>query len=359
MDGPGGNDVYTTVTMGTKTTPSGTFFWENPLGATAYTQLRVVLGGTEGSDLRISDPVTLATAQPYGPQEDISDMTVTPPNNGNATPVPNGVDAIPVQVAISPTSALSNPPALAASDPAYKSVYYRFPQGNALVTNLYPIDPTPPADCADPCYAYDSYIGIHPQVTAYPTVGGSKTGVAYDYASTTLSNDDGTVQLVSYVGLAKTWQTTTGTVTVGAGSSVPSSIIDSGDGRNGFSVEGCAEGTCRLPTITATQPALYQAGSAKSGPQLGFQFSTQAVTSDQTLPLVWSGNYRPPLASSGLTTNSSYLVRLTSPNKFVANTTANPTVSQRFDTTLVGHGVSLTLERIPVPPATTSAVRRR
>ncbi|GAA3627398.1 hypothetical protein [Microlunatus ginsengisoli] len=346
----------TTITMGTNTTPAGTFYWENPLNGPAYTQLRVQNANDDGTST--STPVVLANTAPYGPAESLSQITLTPPNNGNATPVPNGVDAAPVQVAISAANAQPGAPVLDASDLAYKSVYYRDPQGH-LVTNLYPVDPTPASGCSTPCYSYDSFIGVQPGVTAYPTVGVSKSGQSFDYVTTTLAAEDGTEQLTSYVGLAKTPLSSPGTVTVGGTTSTPNSSISGGDGRAGFSVEGCVEGTCRIPAITATQPALYQAGSQDAGPSIGFQQATQATTSLESLPLTWKGNYQPALATSPLSISSSYLIRLASPNNFPANTTSNPTVAQTVDITLVSHGQPLSLERIGVPAATTSAVKRR
>ena len=353
------------VVTSTVSVSGGTFFWENVWGSTTpYTQLQVVLG--TGSNPPTSNPVTLAGAPTYGPSQDIAQFTLSPPTGG-ATPVPNGIDAIPIQLATNAT----NGPTKLPSDPAYKSIYYR--AGTTLITNLYPV-----VGCSNPdlalCYDYDSFIGVQPSVTSYPVGGQTATRQsslsAYDYLSTTLTKAEGTIQITGYVGVAAS-PTAPATVNVAAGTAVPSSTL-SGDGRKGFSVEGCNEfspgGTCRLPTIvnpntpssTTTQPALYQAGSGENpaGPLLGMQMITQAQTAD-ALPLIWTSNYAPKLTSSVVAApSSSYSVKLQSPDKFPAYSDGTNSITPQVDATLVSHGVSVTITAIPVPPPPSSGAAK-
>ena len=278
-----GNGVVTsTVTVG-----GGTFYWENipatappttPPAPPPYSQLQVVLGG--GTNPPTAGPVTLAGSPTFGPAEDIAQMNLVGPSatGGNATPLPNGVDAVPVQVSLTPTSG----PVLPPSDPAYKSVYYRFADG-ALVTNLYPVascSVSDPTVCQN--YDYDSFVGVQASVTAYPLGGGQTStrrgsATAYDYVSTTLTAANSPEVITGYPGLASVALSTVATLSVGAGAASPSSTVAGGqNGRAGFSIEGCSDvsgsGTCVLPSITnpnnpsstTSTPALYQAGSTQT-----------------------------------------------------------------------------------------------
>ena len=368
-------DANHKVTTNVTVSP-GTFYWENPWGTgTQYTQLRITLGADP--DGVSSSSVTLAGAPTYGTPVNLSQMTLTPPTASANPVVPNGVDAAQVTVAITPNTGATNPPALPPSDPTYKSVYYR--AGSTLITNLYDYCPTagpPTCKLGDVGNQYDSFIGVQPSATAYP--GGGQTATrrgalaSYDYVSNTLTKDDGTITITGYVGLSSAQLSTPATLGVSAGTGAPNPLATSGDGRNGFSIEGCNDfnvgGTCVLPTIVNpdnptsanTSPALYQAGSSENplGPLLGMQLMTQAQTAAVgSLPLIWTATYAPTLASSVINApTAAYAVQLAVPDRFPSYTGGQTPIVPKVDATVVSHGVSVTTT-IKVPAATSGQAK--
>ena len=108
-----------------------TFWWENPAGSPAYTQIRVGFGtGTPQSA-----PVTLARpADPHGPAEHRRRVRRSPRPTGSAQPVISGIDQAPLSVQV--LDANSN--VLPVTDPHYARFYYRQKSSNALVTGLLP-----------------------------------------------------------------------------------------------------------------------------------------------------------------------------------------------------------------------------
>ena len=327
------NSTASTVTVGSPSggpgaTGSGSFFWQNPSTGPAYTHIRVLAGTLP------STPVSLAALQaPPAPTTRITAISVSATKNDNTTAVvdDNGVDQAQLLVTVSAGTTLLP------SDPAYASVYYT--EGTSLVTNLYTVG------------SYDGFVGVQPSPGAYPNTGafsrtrrGASIASNYDYVS---SNDAASTTITAHVGSSP--GTTVAQFDVDGAE--PDVAVQAGvTAAHGFSLEGCADfangsSTCALAPITPAttsasgRPALYQAGSASSGPLLGAQLLLQAQNSVGSLPLNWkSGGVKENLEPTTPTLTSTLVTM--SPNNYLTDDTV--------DMTLVTHGLSFPVTGLQV-----------
>ncbi len=320
------NQSGNTVTAGNAATrvPSGSFFWENPAGAPAYTQLRVVAGSLA------SAPIVLSQLPgPAVPTSPVTSINVTPAKSGvtTASVAANGVDQAQLLVQVSSAGKI-----LDAGDPAYGLVYYRDDSGD-LITNLYAPG------------AYSDFVGVQPSAGAYPNNGGvgltrggtrKKLGAnpAYDYVS---SADSGLEKVIGYVGSAAP-SVKSETVNVQGGSFAPT--MTGGKAVTGIGFEGCADyaygsTTCQLAAVTpGSRPALYQAGGPTGGPQIGVQLQLVARNALGDLPLQWSaGVDQTKLATAHVTiSNNGSLAQIAAADK------NNFAPSQNIDLSVISHG---------------------
>jgi hypothetical protein len=288
---------------GAVTIGGGSFFWENPPNAPKYQYIRVLAGTLPSTAASLAD-------LPAPTPETVTQITVTKGLNGNpATPEPNGLDQAALAVQLKNGSAV-----LPGSDPAYGSVYY-LDENNNLITNLYQ-----PGN-------YDSFLGIQPKPGAYPNTGISAQaalppGSPAGYLSTTSTNLH-TVQ--GFVGISNVKPSQPLNV---AASALNIQVAPSQGG--GYSLTGCADfansTTCQL----ATPPALYQAGSASTGPLIGVLLVATGQNSAADLPLQWSTKLgAQKLATAALTIQGNN-ISIGNPTDYLPN--------DHLDITLVSHG---------------------
>ena len=105
----------------TLTVSAGTYFWENPAGRLAYTEVRVL------ASTLASAPVVLSSMT--APTTSVT-VSATANASNTATPEPNGVDQSQLLLQVNTGGA-----SLPTSDPSCQSVYYR-DEADDLVTNL-------------------------------------------------------------------------------------------------------------------------------------------------------------------------------------------------------------------------------
>ena len=287
---------------GTVTVGGGSFFWENAPNAPQYQQIRVV-------DFTVdSTPVFLDLPAPA--PEALTQITVSKGLNGNAaTPEPNGLDQAALAVQLKNGSEI-----LPGGDPAYGSVYYR-DENNNLITNLYQ-----PGN-------YDSFVGVQPKPGAYPNTGISAQaalpqGSAASYLSTTSTNLH-TVQ--GFVGVSNVKPSQPLNVAAN-----PLNIQIAPSQGGGYSLTGCTDFANSANCQLATAPALYQAGSASTGPLLGVLLAATGQNAAADLPLQWSIKLgAEKLANAALTIQGTN-VSIGNPPDFLPN--------YHLDITLVSHG---------------------
>jgi len=284
--------------LGTMTVGGGSFFWENAPNAPKYQQIRV----------NDSTPVFLDLPAPA--PEALTQITVSKGLNGNpATPEPNGLDQAALAVQLKNGSEI-----LPGSDPAYGSVYYR-DENNNLITNLYQ-----PGN-------YDSFVGVQPKPGAYPNTGISAQaalpqGSAAGYLSTTSTNLH-TVQ--GFVGVSNVKPSQPLNVAAN-----PLNIQIAPSQGGGYSLTGCTDFANSANCQLATAPALYQAGSASTGPLLGVLLTATGQNAAADLPLQWSIKLgAEKLANAALTIQGTN-VSIGNPPDFLPN--------YHLDITLVSHG---------------------
>jgi hypothetical protein len=301
----------------TLTVGGGTFFWENPTGQPAYRYLRVTAGADQVSnvvDLNTADPPTLNTR--------ITSIQVTATKTAvnTATPAPNGLDQAQLLITIAAGTTLPG------SDPAYQTVYYR-DEGDNLITNLYR-----PGQ-------YDDFVGVQPVAGAYPNSGTTAAStrrfraqaqLAYDYVTT---NSASKRQVQAYVGVSNARPAN---VTV-QGTELDIQAASATGAASGFSLEGCTDfqgsRSCPIAPVTAARPAVYQAGSADTGPLVGALFLAQASNAVSDLPLTWKPADHQYLASSAVSLPTGTLAKLAGVDRYPSG--------GRVDTTLVTHGESV------------------
>jgi hypothetical protein len=291
---------------GTITVGGGSFYLPDPAGQPGY-QVRVLAGALASPALALNQPAP--TANP-----NITQIVI---NTGTAvTPEPNGLDQAALEVQISiPTNGGAASSVLPSSDPAYASVYYHDEAGD-LVTNLYQ-----PSD-------YNTFIGIQAQPGAYSntTLTALQDSPAFDYLST---NSTSPRQVTAFIGTANI----TGSSAVGV-QAAPLNITATPQTGGAFTLTGCHDfsqsTTCQIPPVSPTQPALYQAGSATTGPLIGALLLGQGQNSVGDLPMQWQTQFgQQPLATTGLT--------ITGTTATLSNTTGyHP--NDKVDITLAAHG---------------------
>jgi hypothetical protein len=302
-----------------------TFWWENPPGQPAYQQIRVALGPT-GTP---SPPLTLSSLHAPTDPTNVSGPQITATgSNGIAAPVDSGLDQAPLSVQVlSENEDGSTGPPLPPTDSSYQRIYYRADNTNALITNLLLTGANP-----------NSFLGVSPYAGAYPNNGSVTSGgpAAFDgfhYLSTTSTVDQ---KFTGYI----------------AGETSPSQPIDvhataidpvnnTTSAATGISLAGCTDfsnNLCRLYPISPGQPALYL--DTSNGVQIGLLTAAPATTSAASLPLQQTAGTAEHLLASAPLTFSSNTATLTASSTFL------PT--DHVDTTLVTHGVLVSVVNIPV-----------
>lgn len=282
----------------TVTVPGATFFWENAVGGPQYIKFQVVPGGSAPltspqvslSDLSFCYTTGATDATPCPTPPVVSSVQYNNSLTGTQKVMANGLDQV-----LLPTSVLSNNVALPVGDDAYNKVYYR--QGSVtgqLVTNLYRQDST--AGCDPDCFT--AFVGVQPGPGAYLNTGGNTlvrgrttlrgpSGQNAGYASSNSPNQVNLYALVQLQQLA--YHTSAATV---QGYSPNLGPATGGDTAvQGFGFTGCSgetTGSCLIAPTSTSRAALYQAGSAESGPVIGALFTNQAQDSQTDLPLTWA-----------------------------------------------------------------------
>jgi RTX calcium-binding nonapeptide repeat (4 copies) len=297
-----------------------TFWWENPAGSPAYTQIRVGFGtgGPQSAVVTLANlptPTDPPSTSSQGPQ-------VTVPG-GIAQPVNSGIDQAPLSVQVLDTS--SN--VLPVADPHYARIYYRQKASNALITGLVPPTGTPDLVTVTP------YAGA-----AYANNGDADTGApgvfqGYHYVATTSTQDQKIVGYLSY-GDGSPLFTQDIEIKASAIDPKPSGLTLAVDA----SLSGCSDftgGGCLLAGATPSgvgsqTPVLYtEAGSATL--TVGLLNALQATSSTTSLPL-----QHPPSGAAHLLATSPLNVsagsaKLDQPDVFATGDTV--------DSALVAHGV--------------------
>ena len=319
------------VTSGNAATGSGSFFWENPAGAPAYKQLRVVAGSSA------SAPVVLANLPgPAVPSTPITSIEVSPTKNQSqiATPASNGVDQ--AQLLVQVNAGVTLP----ANDPSYASVYYRDDSGD-LITNLYQPG------------ASDEFVGVQPTGGAYPNTGSvnatrksTRRGSvlpAFDYVSAAGSD---LRNIYAYVGAGAPSFKSQVKVQGVAFNIAP---VANSTAVSGISFATCSDygnnsNTCQLaPVMPGIRPALYQAGNSTTnpGPLIGVQLQLQAQNALSDLPLQWSASVTQlKLASAPVMITNSTLAQVASKNDF--------TPTYNVDFLVVSHGQLVQVSTVKV-----------
>jgi len=297
-----------------------TFWWENPAGSPAYTQIRVGFGtgGPQSAVVTLANlptPTDPPSTSSQGPQ-------VTVPG-GIAQPVNSGIDQAPLSVQVLDT----NGNVLPVADPHYARIYYRQKASNALITGLVPPTGTPDLVTVTP------YAGA-----AYANNGDADTGApgvfqGYHYVATTSTQDQKIVGYLSY-GDGSPLFTQDIEIKASAIDPKPSGLTLAVDA----SLSGCSDftgGGCLLAGATPSgvgsqTPVLYtEAGSATL--TVGLLNALQATSSTTSLPL-----QHPPSGAAHLLATSPLNVsagsaKLDQPDVFATGDTV--------DSALVAHGV--------------------
>ena len=323
------------VTVGDVTAGAGTFYWENDAGcpkATAcYTQIRVKAGAL------VSDPVILGSlTTPVAPKPAVTAVNTV----GSPTPVPDGIDQVPLQVTLNVVGGAT----LASNDPAYQAIYYTDSNGD-LITNLY--DPK----------QFDQFVGVQPSAgatAAPPSRDNSTTTQAYDYVTTTQNSDLDTNEEPQTENIFATFgdgptQKSEGTPVTGTPLAIDtvSGVVAQ---TPGFSLEGCKDftgsGTCSLATTivagVSTRPALFQAGPIDGAPYIegvpyiGVQLQYQAHNALSDLPLKWPfAQGEQKLGSTDVSVNQAHTLASIDSTLFLKGAL--------LDIPLVTHGESVTV----------------
>lgn len=334
------------VTLG----PSS-FYWQNPPGAAPVTQVQVGFGGS------FSKPVTLSALQPP-PTWSVTDpnriaaIKVATGTGGALTPRADGVD----ESGMSEVLQDFNGKSLSLTDPRYNLIFYRDSLSRALITGLY-------QDGSNlyQTSGYNDYVAIEPDADAVSSTatsvgstvsagrvsldrmpggptghrrrppsprhhrrhhrggkggggGGSggggglgATGELHVEAVTTSPDQLNLTPELNDFGLADS--TVGGDAIVITPESDALSIDPGSTAARGIAVDGNKSGPVTLAGPTPSAPAVYQAGAAKTGPQIGLLFASQATTSTSMLPLA-PDHYNPaaqgaaPLVSTPLTVSA-------------------------------------------------------
>jgi hypothetical protein len=309
-----------TITGNQLTLGPATFWWENPAGQPAYQQIRVGLRPNG-----VPTTVTLSSLPAPPDPTNISGPTIAATSStGIAAPVDSGLDQAPLSVQVLD----NNSQPLPDTDPSYQRIFYRNDNTNALITNLL-------LTGADP----NSLIGVSPYVGAYPnngSVSSSQNPGLFHYLSTTSTDDQ---HITGYIAGATS---PSSPIEVHAPAIAP--VTSATSAANGISLAGCADftnGGCRLYPISASQPAPYL--DTKNGIQIGLLTAAAvATTSTQILPLQQTAGTTDHLLAS------STLNQTTNPNAPTLTDTSAFLPTDHVDTTLVTHGVLVSVINIPV-----------
>jgi hypothetical protein len=304
-----------------------TFWWENPAGAPAYTDI----GVSFGTSTPPSNTVTLSKLSPPtdGPSNGNQGPQVAAPA-GIATPVDSGIDQAPLSVQVLGADGS----VLSFADPHYGRVYYRQKASNALVTGLLPA-----AGTAD-------LIGITPYAgAAYANNGNADTGApgvfqGYHYVATTSTQDQRIVGYLSYGDAAPLY---TNDIEIHATAINP--VAGGQTVASGLSLTGCADfsgGGCRLAAAVtsasgAVTPVLY--ADTSTGPLAGGLLTVlQATTAQSALPLQHDPAAPAHLLATSLLSVSAGSASLTQSSVFATG--------DLVDTTLATHGVVVPLRAV-------------
>ncbi len=301
-----------------------TFWWENPTGSPAYTQIRVGFGAGQAQ----SSAVTLASLPvPTDPPSTSAQGPQVAAPSGIATPVSSGIDQAPLSVQVLD----DNGNVLPVSDAHYPRLYYRQKSNNALVTGL-----LPPGGTAD-LVTVTPYAGA-----AYANNGNADSGApgvfqGYHYVATASTQDQ---RIIGYLSYGDSSPLNTQDIEVHA-----SAVNPSASGSTvaaGLSLVGCSDftgGGCRL-AATATSPSgavtpvMYT--NTSTGPlTVGLLTELQATTAASSLPL-----QHDPTAAAHLLATSSLIVTEGSASLSQASVFAN---GDKVDTSLATHGVLVPL----------------
>jgi hypothetical protein len=304
-----------------------TFWWENPAGSPAYTQVRVGFGiGTAQSA-----PVTLGnlpvptdppSTNNQGPQVSAPGMI--------AQPVDSGIDQAPLSVQVLD----ANGSVLPVTDPHYARLYYRQKASNALVTGLLPSGGTADLVSVTP------YAGV-----AYANNGNADTGApgvfqGYHYVATTSTQDQ---RIVGYLSYGDASPVTTQDIELRAPSisPFPSGTTVAG----GLSLTGCSDftgGGCRLAgtstsIVGVVTPALFTMASNQQL-TVGFLTTMRATSAVSSLPLQHAPGAPAHLLAAAALTVSVGTASLSNAAVFAPG--------DKVDATLVTHGVLVPLSAL-------------
>jgi hypothetical protein len=310
-----------------------TFWWENPAGQTAYSQIRVGFGSSGPTPDCTSSPptscVTLADLQAPAAPTNVSggpQVTATS-SSGVATPVDSGVDQAPLSVqvlSLNPDG--SQGPPLETSDPSYARIYYREDLSQALITNLFGAD-------------VDNFIGVSPYAGVYSNNGDADSGPVgvfngFHYVATMSTIDQ---HIIGYLALGAGPPGSSDPIEVHGSGIDPQNNTTSAAG--GVSLAGCQDftglSTCALaqididPTTLAGTPAMYV--DTTNGLQIGVLTAAQVTTAVASLPLAHAPGTAEHLLATASLAMSEAAATLNDTSAFQSGDTV--------DTNLVTHGM--------------------